>query len=40
MRIVDPLIAEPPVLYEVSLTRSLEAVLLRRHLEMAERMIE
>jgi hypothetical protein len=40
MRIVDPLIAEPPVLYEVSLTRTLEAVMLRRHQEMAERMIE
>jgi hypothetical protein len=40
MRIIDPLIAEPPVLYEASLRRSLESVLLRRHQEMAERMIE
>jgi hypothetical protein len=40
MRIIDPLIAEPPVLYEASLTRTLEAVMLRRHQEMAERMIE
>jgi ATP-dependent Clp protease ATP-binding subunit ClpA len=40
MRIIDPQIPEPPVLYEASLRRSLEAVLLRRHQEMAERMIE
>ena len=40
MRIVDPLIAEPAVLYEASLRRSLESVLLRRHQQMAERMIE
>jgi hypothetical protein len=40
IRIVDPLMAEPPVLYEASLTRTLEAVMLHRHQEMAERMIE
>ena len=40
MRITDPMISEPPVLYEASLTRTLESVLLRRHQETAERMIE
>lgn len=39
-RIVDPLIDESPVLYEASLRRSLESVLLCRHQQMAERMIE
>ena len=40
MRIADPLIAEAAVLHEASPRRLLEAVLLRRHREIAEMMIE